>query len=757
MSKHNYEAAEATTKTSEDEAQQPKAKVSRGRRILYWVCGILIVCVGLPAVALLIAYARADVPEPGELATSQISQIYAADSATELARIVPPDGNRQQVSWDQIPETLQNAVVAAEDREFWTNPGFSVSGFGRAILGQITGNDSAGGGSTITQQYVKNTLVGNERSVQRKIRELVYSMKMANEWSKEEVLGAYLNTVYFGRNAYGVEAASQAYFGKDVSDLTTEEGAVLAAAIQRPSQLDPWYNREAAESRWNYVLDGMVSIGALTQEERDQAVYPETIDPADYSAYTEADEVNGLIKNQVVAELAELGITEEELNTLGLRVTTTIDTQAQASAREAVANALDGTPDNTRSAVVSIDPRTGGVRAYYGGEDSSGWDYANAGLQTGSTFKIFGLAAALQQGIPLSAVYSSAPVELPGGITVTNSEGNSCGYCTIKEALKQSLNTSFIRLQEDLENGTQDTADMAHALGVAQSFPGVENTLTENGEQPYEGVILGQYQTRAIDMASGLATLSNQGVYHQAHFVSRVEAYDGTVLYERAEDQGERRVSVAVANNVVDAMLPIPAYSNGNTLAGGREATGKTGTTQLGDTGSNKDAWMIGSTPQLATAVWVGTDDNSALVNAWGSPVYGSGLPATIWKNTMDGALEGQDFEYFADATAVTWGQGSYGNAVPATTWTQQQQTIPEATEEQMAPTTEDQPSVGQSLQDAWQQGVDAITGGGNGTGTTGTGDTGTTDGTGDTDTGTGTGGGGTGGLLDGLLAPGGN
>ena len=200
------------------------------------------------------------------------------------------------------------------------------------------------------------------------------------------------------------------------------------------------------------------------------------------------------------------GLSEDDVTTRGLRITTTIDMQAQEATLAAVENNMASMNPNYRAAAVSVEPGTGAVRAYYGGEDATGWDYGDAGLQTGSTFKIFGLAAALQQGIPLSTLYDSGPVTLPGGITVSNVGGASCGYCSISEALVQSHNTSFIRLQNDLKNTTQDTADMAHALGMARSLPGVTATLTENGEQPYEGIILGQYQSRPIDMAVALAT-----------------------------------------------------------------------------------------------------------------------------------------------------------------------------------------------------------------------------------------------------------
>ena len=223
-----------------------------------WVLAMLLLVVllaSIPAVWFIWNYQRANIPEPHEIETAQISNLYFNDGKTDLARIVPPEGNRVQIPLEQVPVDVQNAVLAAEDRDFWDNSGFSFTGFGRAVIGQITGNASAGGGSTITQQYVKNALVGNEHSYERKAKELVYSIKMTHSWTKEEILNAYLNTVYFGRNAYGIEAAAHAFFDKPASELTLEEGGVLASSIQLPSQLDPWTNPDGAKARWE-LRDG---------------------------------------------------------------------------------------------------------------------------------------------------------------------------------------------------------------------------------------------------------------------------------------------------------------------------------------------------------------------------------------------------------------------------------------------------------------------------------------------------------------------
>ncbi len=629
------------------------------RRALY---AALVLFVALPMITFGMAYMIVDVPKPGDIRTAQVSTILASDGS-ELAKIIPPEGNRVDVKIDQIPVHVRNAVMAAEDRDFYDNPGFSFTGFARAFLNNLFGSGSGlQGGSTITQQYVKNALVGDERSgvggLVRKAKELVISTKMSGEWSKDQVLESYLNIIYFGRGAYGISAASRAYFDKPVEELNVAEGALLAALIQRPSTLDPAVDPEGAADRWNWVLDGMVEIGALSQADRAAQVFPPTVAPDFASTANQTTGPNGLIERQVTRELLELfDITEQTLNTEGLQITTTIDPQAQRAAEEAVTETLEGQDPDMRSAVVSIDPRTGGVRAYYGGADANGFDFAQAGLPTGSSFKVFALVAALQQGIGLGYNIDSSPLEL-NGIKIGNVEGNSCGTCNIAEALKRSLNTSYYRLMLKLKNGPQDVADAAHQAGIAESFPGLEHTLSEDGEggPPNNGIVLGQYQSRVLDMASAYATLANSGVYHRPHFVQKVVDSEGNVLFDAAEreDDGEQRIEADVADNVTAAMQPIAAYSNGHALAGGRPSAAKTGTNQLGDTGANRDAWMVGYTPSLSTAVWVGTTGgDKPLVNQWGGPVYGSGLPSDIWKATMDGALEGTDNETFPKPTEI--------------------------------------------------------------------------------------------------------
>jgi len=615
----------------------------------------LVVLVLLPIVTFAMAYFIVDVPKPGNIRTNQVSTILASDGS-QIAKIVPPEGNRVDVNISQVPVHVRQAVIAAEDRNFYTNPGFSFTGFARAVNNDLFGGGDLQGGSTITQQYVKNALVGSAQhglsGLIRKAKELVIATKMSGEWSKDDVLQAYLNIIYFGRGAYGISAASKAYFDKPVDQLTVSEGALLAALIRRPSSLDPAVDPKGAAARWNWVLDGMVETKALSASDRAAQVFPTTVPPDQARAQDQTTGPSGLIERQVTKELMELfNIDEQTLNTQGLQVTTTIDPKAQQAAEKAVSKYLDGQDPDMRAAAVSVDPHNGAIRAYYGGSDANGFDFAQAGLQTGSSFKVFALVAALEQGIGLGYQVDSSPLTVDG-IKITNVDGESCGTCNIAEALKLSLNTAYYRLMLKLKGGPQAVADAAHQAGVATSFPGVDHTLSEDGKggPPNNGIVLGQYQTRPIDMASAYATLAASGIYHRPHLVQKVVNADGQVLFDAGSlnNNGEQRIDKGVADNVTAAMQPIAGYSRGHNLAGGRPSAAKTGTVQLGDSNANKDAWMVGYTPSLSTAVWVGTvQDNVPLVTASGAEVYGSGLPSDIWKSTMDGALKGTSNETF--------------------------------------------------------------------------------------------------------------
>ncbi|GAA3949357.1 transglycosylase domain-containing protein [Gordonia caeni] len=648
---------------------------SRGMRILAWVLGLGAAIVPVVAIvgvlAFLITYVVVDVPAPGDVKQNQVATI-TDNKGGVIARVVPPEGNRTDVKYSDIPESMVEAVMAAEDRDFESNSGFSIRGFSRAALGKITGRAGAGGGSTITQQYVKNAMVGDEVSYKRKFKELAISTKMSRKWSKEDIMAAYLNTIYFGRGAYGVAAASKAYFNKDVSKLTVSESALLAAVIRGPSMYDPAVDEQLAQERWEYVLNGMVTIGAISPAERDEQTFPKTITPKPVAEDTTKGP-NGLIKRQVLTELESLGISEQQVRTEGLKITTAIDPKVQSALEDAAKSKMSGEPKDLRSASVSVNPGTGGIEGYFGGWDGQGWDYASTGLQTGSVFKTFALIAALEQDIPLSQQYSSDTYTSSTGLVVENSEGESCGTCNLATAMKMSLNTVYYRLMMDLENGADDVVEAAHKAGISETLNGQPTLVGSNGRTE-GGVVLGQYDSTVLDMASSYATLAASGIYREPFFVKKVETSTGSVLFDRQPNSGKRVFPAKVADNVTAALEPVAAYSNGNALydssLGSRPSAAKTGTAQLGKTGDNRYSWMVGYTPQLSTAVWVGTaKGDKPLRNYSGSSIYGSGLPAQIWKAAMDDALAGDPIENFPEPESVG-GQAGVPYEPPPVTYT---------------------------------------------------------------------------------------
>ena len=325
------------------------AAMRRRWRVL--TAAAIAVVIVAPTVAAAVLYWSVTLPTPDEMRADQVTMLYAADGST-LDRVVPPQTPSKYVRISAIPAPLRDAVLAAEDRDYYHNPGFSLAAFLRAAWGNVSGNPDAGGGSTITQQYVKNTLVGSHHSLARKTRELLIAAKMARHWSKDDILEAYLNAIYFGRGAYGIADAAEAYFDKPVGQLTLGQDAVLAAVIREPSVLGLDDHRAQLQDRWNYVLDGMVKMGVLTKADRAATTFPDI--PGEPAAWQAASSggPERLIRNQVLAELADDGFSGKALD--GLHVTTTIDPRAQQAAVKAAADTLSDQPRDLRAAVVSM-------------------------------------------------------------------------------------------------------------------------------------------------------------------------------------------------------------------------------------------------------------------------------------------------------------------------------------------------------------------------------------------------------------------
>ncbi|HEY2222761.1 transglycosylase domain-containing protein [Actinomycetospora sp.] len=605
----------------------------RRRRAGY---ALLTTVIGVPLLTLALGWLFIPVPNADAAVESQLNTVSFSDGSV-LARVAPGEqGNRQKVSINQIPLPVQHAVLSAEDRTFYTNSGFDVAGILHAAFKQITGG--AGGGSTITQQYVKNAMVGDEHSYLRKFRELIISAKITQEYSKDQVLEDYLNSIYLGRGAYGIQAASQAYFNKSVQQLTPAEGAMIAGLIQAPSQWDPAVNIQGSQNRWNYVMDGMVSSGWLSPAQRATARFPATAPPRK-TVNGVPDDARGHIYSAVKDELRSLGIDEDALVTEGLQIQTTIDPKAQQDAVDAVHHEMEGKPANLRTAAVSVDPRTGDVLAYYGGDNGSGLDYAQVSKQAGSTFKPFVMLAALEHDPPIG-ISTQFDGQQVAGRTVRNVEGADCSSCSLKRAMTLSNNVVFTALGNEV--GPQAVANAAHQAGISAKL-----------DNPNSGIALGNVEVTPLEMAGAYATFANDGVYHKPHLVQKVTTSSGEVLYDHAADQGEPRIDPKVARNVTEAMRDVPTY-DGASLSGGRQAAGKTGTVQSHVDNQNNDAWMVGYTPSVVASIWVGTDDNTPIQYGDGRPIYGHGIPSDIWQTFMNGASQGTPKQTFGDFVPVT-------------------------------------------------------------------------------------------------------
>jgi len=610
--------------------------------------GFLIAIAGAVA-----AYALTDIPNPNRQALQQASVLLYAGGKEEIVRF--GETNRFSVPLARVPRHVRDAVLAAENRSFYSDNGVSPRGIARALWVNLRGG-SLQGGSTITQQYVKNYYLEQDRTLTRKLREAVLAIKIDNELSKGQILESYLNTIYFGRGAYGIQAASKAYFNKDVEKLSVNEGAVLAAIIRAPGRYDPVDNREAVEGRMRYVLNGMVEMGAITAADAADQEFPKI--PEQKKAARLGGQ-NGYILDAVKKELKTRGIDEARLDAGGLRIETTIDKKAQESAVKAVEDEAPKAK-GLRIGLAAVEPGTGKVVAMYGGEDylsdepHSKENNATASVQPGSAFKAFTLAAALEQEIGLRDTFAgNSPFEFGANEKVTNQGGVDYGRrITLLRATERSVNTAFVDLAGRLDGGPGKIKDAAERAGIPAG--------QIKDDQVNVRLTLGIADVSPLQMAGAYATFAAQGMRADQHVVEKVLRPDGGVL-PLTRIKPKRAFDKDVAADVTYALQGVvkaPQGTGFRARALGRPAAAKTGTHE-GRNGIQK-IWFAGYTPQLAAAVDIFRGDgNESLEDVEGDAVRAGGkYPALIWTAFMRGALEGKPIEQFP-------GPANIGGKVP--------------------------------------------------------------------------------------------
>ncbi|WP_199440557.1 transglycosylase domain-containing protein [Umezawaea beigongshangensis] len=648
-----------------DESAVRKKRIwRRVRRTGYVLAGLMVLG---PVVAFAIAYQIVDVPNPALVAADQnkVVTLYYS-TGEEMAKVAPPGANRSPIEYEDLTDPVKKAVFAAEDSSFETNPGFDARAILRAVKIQVTGGDS--GGSGLTQQYVKQATDNDQGTLSRKFTEVVTAYKMNKQQSKAEILTAYLNTIYFGRGAYGIQAASDVFFKKPLADLSHSEAALLAGLIQNPGNSE---DSEYAKSRWTYVMGELEKNGWISAEDRANAQYPTPVELVEGNPYG-LDGTRAYIQTQIYDEMEDpekgIGISAERAQKDGLKIYTTIDPKAQTAAEQAVDEVMSGEPEQLRTSLSAINPRTGGVVAYWAGRDGTGLDYARGVLQEpGSSFKPFDLVAALQKGEGLGEVYDGSSGRQFGEVKVNNAAGVTCvDPCTVRQAMLKSVNTVFTDMAVN-RVGTQAVANAAHQAGIPEAANGKKLLVGADGGVPDGNIAIGGGTTvvRPFDMAAAYATFAADGVRREPYFIEKIESPVGLVF------QHEDRATVAfdadpekskdIAYNVTESLKGIPANSK-IPCAANRECAGKTGTHELaGSTIENSKAWMVGYTPSLSASVWVGTDELQAIRNAAGKPIFGSGLPGQIWQKFMDKTLAGTPVEKFTKGKPI----GKFADPTP--------------------------------------------------------------------------------------------
>ena len=632
----------------------PKPKGKSKHLILKWVLGITgaLLALGIGAFAYL--YATTEIPQPESIAVAENTTVYYADGTTPIGTF--SEQNREIIDCSVLPDYVGQAVVASEDRSFYTNRGIDLVGIARAFWNNLT-TGSRQGGSTITQQYAERYYLGETTSYLGKAREAILALKIAQAQDKDQVLCNYMNTIYLGRGTYGIQAAAKAYFGKEAKDLTVAEAAMLAGIIPSTSSWDPAVDPEQAQARFTRVLRIMQEDGYITAQEQQEAQFPQTIEYTQQNSYQGA---NGYLLQMVRDELTGDGtFSAEQLDTGGYAIVTTIDKSKQDLMYSVVSPAQNGMqgviPDGMEFGAISVNAKDGSIISVYAGEDylSKQLNQATQSVyEIGSTMKPMALLGAIQEGVNLDTVFNGNSPRKFDGITdpVGNFGNMSYGNVNLYTATAQSLNTVYMDVQAKL--GTQRIAEIAKEAGAESD--------ALDGTNPF--TVLGNNALTTKDVARMYATIANQGNRPNIHIVSSVKNTDGEDIYKAPTDTTQ----VFDANDtalVTKAMTG--TVQNGTAteaLAVGHNLAMKTGTAN-----DSYAASTVGFTPSVVSvfAMWYpDANGNPQEVPAFGGWSGGSDYPVHLFTQYMTQALAGTDNETFPNAVdhgKVGGSDGSWG------------------------------------------------------------------------------------------------
>ena len=586
------------------------------RKVWLWSAGPLAV-LGFFAVLALFVFVQ-NVPLPSDIAPSSTAVF---DAQGELIGDLTSDTTRVDVEIEDLPPHVTRAVLAAEDRGYYEHGGISLFGMARALVTNLRAGEIEQGGSTITQQYVKNAVVGSERTYTRKLREVALAVKLDRNYSKDQILEWYLNSIYWGRGAYGIEAAARTYFDVGATQLSVSQAATLAGMIQAPEGIDPAEDPDRADGRRQFVLDGMLGEEWLSQAEYDAAVGEglPTVTTSSALTASRAPYYLDAVRRQLAEELGDDAVAR------GLQVFTAMDPRAQARAEELIRGIED--PELT-GALVALDPTTGHVVALVGGRGFQEDNYnaaVRAERQIGSTFKAFTNAAFFEAGFSPESRFAA-----PGQIAVDDKEdgfvrnydGRDRGTITVYQATQASVNTVYVQLQDEV--GPESVVDMAVRAGLPEERRG-ENVFSRGST-----MTLGVDEFTPIELAEAYGTFADGGVHHDASVITRVEK-DGEVLWESDVD-GTVVMDANDAFMTTETLRRVVEAGTGGAADIGRPLAGKTGTTDGG-----ADGWFAGYTPELLATVWVGRRDSNEPVEG----LTGGGVPAQIFHDFMSVVLEG--------------------------------------------------------------------------------------------------------------------